>query len=857
MSQVSLIDVIGTYPEIPTRFNANIGFAIPIANTIEIYGNYTIAGSTPVHTEGVGNNITTYVQISQAIPSSNVNNVGLAAFNNNDFSVDENGFVSISGNILESLTPDTGGAVFAVGSNINVFGVKANTIPIIETHNISNDFYIENRNWETQYVVDRNSNVGLRGTFQNIQDAINQAVIDGNATVDGPAVIYIRNGNYVENITIGTSNYIHLTSFTPHPNANFSGVYINGSVDIGISANLTLSNLTISLSDSSITTNFTSTGLNIFNCYLFSDPGVSTIICDSGLSILNINDTYISGGIESTSLSVDSSPGYVSNSKIDGPCVFLNQSKLSFYQCSLISIDCSDESLVNLYNCQIENGITGNTTEICNVHNSVSFASGNFFDTNGSIEYSNCTIEEPGNLYNAAQTKIFTPNSQGNVIDSTTINADYSVLANDYYISITDTSSSRTITLPDPTTFGRDQTFIVQDTSGGAGTNNITINTNAGLINGLSSAKINTNYGCIKFKSDGTNYFMCSGTSVDTAQTITGNSGGAISPITSNWDIVTANSTPIFAGTSGTLTLDFGLTNLILGSSTSSLLTGDKNVGMGLNALQNITNGLGNTCIGQQAGQSITDCVHCTLIGYAAGLNFAGGAGFNGTTAIGSNALANWTGAGTTGTINNDAYGTAALGGLINGVFNLAIGKGSGSSYTSNESSNVIIKNVGVVGESNVIRIGTQGSDSGQQNQCFIAGIYGVSISSPQYVTIDSDGKLGSTANAGGGLTWNVISNTTQTASVNNGYIANNASLVTITLPANFAVGDIVRISGLGAGGWSLMANTGDVINFGIFATSAGGSLSSTNRYDVVEVLGVIANTTWIVLSNIGSLTVT
>jgi len=97
LSQVSIIDIEGNHPQIPTRFNANIGFAIPIANVLEIFGDTTPAGTNPVHTVGTGNNITTYVQITQAIAASNLSNVGLAAFDEDFFSVDANGFVSFIG----------------------------------------------------------------------------------------------------------------------------------------------------------------------------------------------------------------------------------------------------------------------------------------------------------------------------------------------------------------------------------------------------------------------------------------------------------------------------------------------------------------------------------------------------------------------------------------------------------------------------------------------------------------------------------------------------------------------------------------------------------------------------------------
>lgn len=122
---------------------------------------------------------------------------------------------------------------------------------------------------------------------------------------------------------------------------------------------------------------------------------------------------------------------------------------------------------------------------------------------------------------------------------------------------------------------------------------------------------------------------------------------------------------------------------------------------------------------------------------------------------------------------------------------------------------------------------------------------------------ITSDGtNFVSSTPTGGGFIWSEITGTSQSAAVGHGYVANNAGLVTITLPASFALGDVIRIAGLGTGLWSLVANTGNIINFGSFPTSAGGSLTATNRYDAIEVVGLITNTTWGVISSIGNLTI-
>lgn len=109
-----------------------------------------------------------------------------------------------------------------------------------------------------------------------------------------------------------------------------------------------------------------------------------------------------------------------------------------------------------------------------------------------------------------------------------------------------------------------------------------------------------------------------------------------------------------------------------------------------------------------------------------------------------------------------------------------------------------------------------------------------------------------------GGITWNEVTGTSQGASVDNGYICNNAALVTVTLPDTAVVGSVVRLGGKGAGGWKLAQNASENIRFGntITSTGTGGYLSSTDDYDAIEVLCVTANTNWVVVSSIGNITV-
>jgi len=107
-------------------------------------------------------------------------------------------------------------------------------------------------------------------------------------------------------------------------------------------------------------------------------------------------------------------------------------------------------------------------------------------------------------------------------------------------------------------------------------------------------------------------------------------------------------------------------------------------------------------------------------------------------TGIGANALQ-----GNTGGTGNTATGFDALVNNATGSENIAIGFNAGTNLTSG-SNNIDIGNVGVVGESNVIRIGTKGT----QTRTLIAGISGTPIFVGSQVLVNSNGRLGIAASS-------------------------------------------------------------------------------------------------------------
>ena len=95
------------------------------------------------------------------------------------------------------------------------------------------------------------------------------------------------------------------------------------------------------------------------------------------------------------------------------------------------------------------------------------------------------------------------------------------------------------------------------------------------------------------------------------------------------------------------------------------------------------------------------------------------------------------------------------------------------------------------------------------------------------------------------------IAGTSQAMVANTTYQPNNGGLVTLTLPATAIPGDRISIAGFGAGGWTLSQAASQQIIVGNVSSTAGvtGAVSSTNRYDGIDLCCVVADTTWQTIS--------
>jgi len=107
-------------------------------------------------------------------------------------------------------------------------------------------------------------------------------------------------------------------------------------------------------------------------------------------------------------------------------------------------------------------------------------------------------------------------------------------------------------------------------------------------------------------------------------------------------------------------------------------------------------------------------------------------------------------------------------------------------------------------------------------------------------------------------MKWTEVTGTSQSATVNNGYVANNAGLVTVTLPDTAALGSVIKVLGKGAGKFKIGQNAGETIRIGSLSTTTGvgGSITADIQYGAVTLTCITANTEWLAIPEMGNFTV-
>ena len=118
------------------------------------------------------------------------------------------------------------------------------------------------------------------------------------------------------------------------------------------------------------------------------------------------------------------------------------------------------------------------------------------------------TVVDCAGIYKFGQPLGRTIQQGGQSLKRTVSAGDYTVKVSDCIIGITSTAAARTVNLPLAADAGDGMIVYVKDESGGAGTNNITIDGNGSeTIDGALTKVINTNYGAVRLYCTGTTWF--------------------------------------------------------------------------------------------------------------------------------------------------------------------------------------------------------------------------------------------------------------------------------------------------------------------------------------------------------------
>lgn len=398
---------------------------------------------------------------------------------------------------ITSLVPDTGAAISS--PSIDLVGMLANTTMVMQTLNNGGELAIENRTWETQYVVDTNATPGLRGTYTTIQAAMDAAAADGMSN-SNPKKIILRNGSYLENLNIRDGSAFVGSILEPFPlnticvilgNHTFDSICIFTAQGVQFSSNLT----------GSLFNGGSAAAYMTFNqCQLNQSDTTVGMFNVSGTALLIMDSCYVSGASAETE--------FINQLTVPNGITIKNTQFLYFglqNNGGQINIRNSygvgkliSDTLINAQNCSFNTGNDYNLQSPQVIANNCWFigsSAGTAIDSNNA-QITNCLLNSDNAYQFLSDDSMVNSvlSSKGNVLLGNRVDAS-TQLGDAGYIGITDTTTARTYNLNHICV---DQEITITDESGGAGTNAITIQDfNGGTINGQANYVINTNGGSV------------------------------------------------------------------------------------------------------------------------------------------------------------------------------------------------------------------------------------------------------------------------------------------------------------------------------------------------------------------------
>ena len=841
MSQAGPIDILGTFPQIPTDFITDSGTAIPVLNQLEILTSIALAGTSPIITTGLGNTVTITAQISQALAAADVTKIGLANFDSSMFSVDADGFVTLAGGTtgVDSVAVQTGtspilpdgtglitinGAVVAAGVNpVRSDGTGVNTLAIeVQTSqalaatdatkiglcNFDSEEFQVDANGFTNFSTNA-ATTAIHGWNGSILESAAVTVTSDGATITcsvqksggGNLTVVFSTGYYAwttapDTVTLAEGSdtapllyYVYLLESTKVLTASTVGWPVTEHAPICTTIVQTAASLAtdgpykmhawtdhvvaaddqghigdinfwirqqpatwvsgvvqsyniVTNGGAADNVNIDTTAGIVLQLHPHVFPAFTTVhdyyvINDSGTPYLVVTDL---NALLTDSTGASMSGKYFSLimwgvvNEATGDCkLFINLPSGSYNNAASVTSDVSDFANFNIPAAYTGTGFLISQWNLRHL----AAASGTWtsideIDLRGllpSITPGGTTAQQtefPDNLFRIFDDGDDTKKIAFEVSPVTTATtrtitaADYNIDLATVCISSPTDSGTATPALGALTIIGQDgittsgATSIVTITPRGAGTGNMFLGEGAGNL------------------------------------TLSGTSNVGFGSLSS--PALTTGSNNVSVGISAGTKINSGDANISIGKLSNGVLTtGSDNIAIGFGALDANVSSAANIAIGSNALTACTSAGNVAIGVAAAGTLTSG----ERTVAVGNNALIVATGTGntaigyqslvslTTG-IENTGVGDTTGTFLLTGDYNIAIGKNAGTGWTGAETSNIAIGHDGFVGDSNIIRLGEQGTGASEVNSCFIAGIVGVTVSNAVSVVIDSTtGEMG------------------------------------------------------------------------------------------------------------------
>lgn len=404
--------------------------------------------------------------------------------------------------------PGTGGGGGGITSVVGQSSLVAPTITVTTAAGVAT---VEDRAWQTQYVVDPSATPGLRGTFQTIQAAIDQAVADG-ATLSVQKQIFIRYGTYTENLTIPPGIFLQGEAMLIQPGAVSSYCIIRGNHTLNPTNPFRCADITFQNLDATLDM-FTNAGAtNIINAYrcTFNNGSSSGLIFTINFNLGRTIDCIFVGNQFQNLVLIQSGANLTMVN-----CQFITQGAIAITDGSLTASE-SQLGPVDFTGGQMtafNTLFTGPANVITGTGTSVSLYNCGFDTSSDSITFSGTIVLAEayqtggGGSFYANNTVTVTPSQAGSVMPHVEVTSPYAA-GGDSQVIYCDTTSAAVSVVFD-TGICLDQTWIVKDWKGNAATNNITITEIGGaLFDGAPSYVINQNYASVTLQVTGSGDFI-------------------------------------------------------------------------------------------------------------------------------------------------------------------------------------------------------------------------------------------------------------------------------------------------------------------------------------------------------------